>query len=134
MPHDWASIAHILGPVLDRIDDATRDVQLLIVCADAEAAAGASASLVRLAGARPLRAIAATSARRAARLLRLDGAQAVAGAAPELLALVQSSTLKLEQIRCVVLAWVDELIAGGEESMLETLMAEIPKDAARIVA
>ena len=133
MPHDWASIAHILGPVLDRIDDATRDVQLLIVCADAEAAAGASASLVRLAGARPLRAIAATSARRAARLLRLDGAQAVAGAAPELLALVQSSTLKLEQIRCVVLAWVDELIAGGEESMLETLMAEIPKDAARIV-
>ena len=26
-----------------------------------------------------------------------------------------------------------ELIAGGEESMLETLMAEIPKDAARIV-
>ena len=66
-------------------------------------------------------------------MLRLDGAQAVAGAPPELLALVQSSTLKLEQIRCVVLAWVDELIAGGEESMLETLMAEIPKDAARIV-
>jgi ATP-dependent RNA helicase DeaD len=133
MPHDWASIAHILAPVVDRIDDATGDVQLLIVCADAEAAAGASASLVRLAGSRPLRALAATSARRAARLLRLGGAQAVAGAPPELLALVQGSSLKLEQVRCVVLAWVDELIAGGEESMLETLMAEIPKDAARIV-
>ena len=133
MPHDWASIAHVLAPVLDRIDDATHDVQLLIVCADAEAAAAASASLVRLAGARPLVAIAATSARRAARLMRLRGAQAVAGAPPELLALVQGSSLKLEQVRVVMLAWVDELIAGGEERMLETLMAEIPKDAARIV-
>ena len=137
MPHDWASLAHVLAPVLDRIDDASYDVQLLIVCADAEAAASASASVVRLAGSRPLRAIAATTARRAARLLRhladSPGAQVVAGAPPELLSLVQSSSLKLQQVRCVVLAWVDELIAGGEESMLETLMAEIPKDAARIV-
>ena len=133
MPHDWASIAHILAPVLDRIDDAGTTVQLLIVCADAEAAAGASASVVRLAGGRPLHAIAATSARRATRLLRGGGAQVVAGAPPELLALIQGSSLKLDQVRCVVLAWVDELIAGGEEGMLETLMAEIPKDAARIV-
>ncbi len=133
MPHDWASIAHILAPVLDRIDDAARDVQLLIVCADAEAAAAASASVVRLAGSRPLHALAATTARRATPLLRAGGAQMVAGAPPELLALVQGSALKLDQVRCVVLAWVDELIAGGEESMLETLMAEIPKDAARVV-
>lgn len=133
MPHDWASVAHILAPVLDRIDDAARDVQLLIVCADAEAAAGASASVVRLAGSRPLHALAATTARRSAPLLRAGGAQVVSGAPPELLALVQGSALKLDQVRCVVLAWVDELIAGGEESMLETLMAEIPKEAARVV-
>jgi ATP-dependent RNA helicase DeaD len=133
MPHDWASIAHILAPVLDRIDDTSRDVQLLIVCADAEAAAAASASVVRIAGSRPIHAIAATSARRAARLLRAGGAQVVAGAPPELLTLVQGSSLKLDQVRCVVLAWVDELIAGGEESMLETLMAEIPKEAPRVV-
>jgi ATP-dependent RNA helicase DeaD len=133
MPHDWASIAHILAPVLDRIDEAARDVQLLIVCADAEAAAGASASVVRLAGSRSLNALAATTARRATPLLRAGGAQVVAGAPPELLALVQGSALKLDQVRCVVLAWVDELIAGGEESMLETLMAEIPKEAPRVV-
>lgn len=137
MPHDWASLAHVLAPVLDRIDDALHEIQLLIVCADAEAAASASASVVRLAGSRPLRAIAATTARRAARLLRgvagTPGAQVVAGAPPELLALVQGSSLKLQQVRCVVLAWVDELIAGGEESLLETLMAEIPKEAPRII-
>ena len=137
MPHDWASLAHVLAPLLDRIDDGLHEVQLLIVCADAEAAASASASVVRLAGNRPLRAVAATTARRAARLLRgvagAAGPQVVAGAPPELLALVQGSSLKLQQVRCVVLAWVDELIAGGEESMLETLMAEIPKEAARTV-
>src|SRR5437588_9960770 len=75
MPHDWASIAHVLSPVLDRIDEGIHDVQLLIVCADAEAAAGASASVVRLVGSRALNAIAATTARRAARLLRVGGAQ-----------------------------------------------------------
>lgn len=133
MPHDWASIAHILGPLLDRLDDASREVQLLIVCADAEAAAAAAASVVRLAGGRPLRALAATSARRAGRLLKVSGAQVVAGAPAELLTLVQGSTLKLERVRLAVLAWVDELIAGGEEGMLETLMAEVPKDAARVV-
>lgn len=133
MPHDWASMAHILAPLLDRLDDASRDVQLLIVCADAEAAAAASASVVRLAGARALHALAATSARRAGRMLRVAGAQVVAGASTELLTLVQGSTLKLEHVRAVVLAWVDELIAGGDEGMLETLMAEVPKDAARVV-
>jgi ATP-dependent RNA helicase DeaD len=140
MPHDWASITHVLAPVLDRIDDTLPDVQLLIVCADAEAAAAASASVVRLAGTRSLHAIAATTARRAARLLRATpagdgggGSQVVAGAPPELLALVQGSSLKLQHVRCVVLAWVDELLAGGEESMLETLMGELPKDAPRIV-
>jgi ATP-dependent RNA helicase DeaD len=50
-----------------------------------------------------------------------------------LLALVQGSSLKLSQVRHVVLAWVDELIAGGDESMLETIMAELPKEAARVV-
>ena len=133
LPHDWASIAHVLAPVLDRVDDATRDLQLLIVTADAEAAAAASASVVRLAGGRAIEALAATSARRASRLLTIRPAHVVAGAPAELLALVQASSLKLEHVRIAVLAWVDELIAGGEEGALETLMAEIPKDAARVV-
>jgi ATP-dependent RNA helicase DeaD len=89
--------------------------------------------VVRLAGGRAVHALAATSARRAARLLKVAVAQVVAGAPAELLALVQGSTLKLERVRVVVLAWVDEVIAGGEEAMLETLMAEVPKEAARVV-
>lgn len=133
MPHDWASVAHVLAPLLDRVDEAASDVQLLIVCADAEAAAAASASIVRIVGTRAIGAIAATSSRRASRLLKAGGTQVVAGAPPELLTLVQGSTLKLEHLRAVVLAWVDELIAGGEEGVLETLMAEVPKDAARVV-
>src|SRR5690349_6501592 len=98
MPHDWASIAHVLAPLLDRLDESSHEVQLLIVCADAEAAAAAAASVVRLAGARERRALAATSARRAGRLLKSTGPQVVAGAPPELLTLVQGSTLKLEPV------------------------------------
>lgn len=134
MPHDWASVTHLVGPMLDRLDDSTREVQLLIVAADAEGAAAASASVVRLAAGRSIDAVAATSARRAARLLRTRPAQVVAGPPAELLALVQGSSLKLEHVRIVVLAWVDELLAGGGEPALETLMAAIPKDAARVIA
>jgi hypothetical protein len=31
MPHDWASIAQFLGPLLDRVDDAVREVQVVII-------------------------------------------------------------------------------------------------------
>ena len=133
LPHDWASIAHFLGPVLERVDPASRDVQVLVVTADAEAAAAIAAASVRLAGGRELVPLAATSARRATRLLRVRPAHIVAGTAEELLALVQSATLKLENVKTIVLAWVDELVAATGESALEILLADAPKETARIV-
>jgi len=133
LPHDWASIAHFLGPALDRVDASKRDVQLLVVTSDAEAAAAVAASCVRLAGERAIVSLAATSAKRAERLLRARPAHVVAGTAEELLALVQSTSLKLEHVKAIVLAWVDELVASSGESALETLLADAPKDTARVV-
>ena len=133
LPHDWASIAHFLGPVLDRIDVNSRDVQALVITADAEAGVAVAASCVRLAGSRDIVPLAATAARRAARVLLARPAQLVAGTADELLALMQSSSLKLEHLKVIVLAWVDELAASSGESALETLLADAPKDTARIV-
>jgi ATP-dependent RNA helicase DeaD len=133
LPHDWASIAHFLGPVLERVDESVPDVQLLIITADAEAAAAIAASTVRLATSRKLVPLAATSARRAARLLRARPAQIVAGTPEELLSLVQGATLKLEHLRAIVLAWVDEIAGAGGDSSLETLLADAPKETARIV-
>ena len=133
LPHDWASIAHFLGPVLDRVDASSRDVQVVVVTADAEAAAFVAASCVRLAGSRSVFPLAATSARRAGRLLRSHPAHLVAGTAEELLALMQESSLKLEHVKTIVLAWVDELVASSGESALETLLADAPKDTARVI-
>ena len=59
---------------------------------------------------------------------------AVAGPAPELSALVRSSLLKLDTVRTVVLAWADDILAEGPEtiSALEGLLGEIG-DAGRVI-
>src|SRR5512141_2831895 len=44
MPHDWASIGQFLGPLLERVDDGVREVQLLIITSDADAAAAVTAA------------------------------------------------------------------------------------------
>ena len=133
MPHDWPSIAYFLGPLLERVDAGLREVQLLVVTPDAETAADVAAAAVRLVEDRGISVLAATAARRASRLLRLQPAQVVAGAPDELLQLVKSTTLKLTQVRAVALAWVDELVAAGAEGALETLFADVPKEAARTI-
>ncbi len=69
MPHDWASIAQFLEPLIGKIDAATRDVQLLVVTPDADSAAAVAAGAVKLVGA-DVQIIAATSAPRAARLMK----------------------------------------------------------------
>jgi hypothetical protein len=133
LPHDWASVAHFLGPALERLDPSAAEVQMLVVTADADAAAAIAGAAARLADPRTLRAVPATNARRAARLLRARPAHIVAGAPAELLSLVQGATLKLDAVRVVVLAWADEILAVGAAGALETLLADVPKGAARVI-
>jgi ATP-dependent RNA helicase DeaD len=89
---------------------------------------------VRIAGDGGLDIVPITSARRGARLLAGRAAHVVVGTPDELLALSRSAMLKLESLRVVVLAWADELLDVGATDALETIMAETPKEAARIVA
>lgn len=133
IPHDWASIAHFLGPALERMDETTRDAQLVVLTSDAELAAAVAASAVRIIGDRPIDVLAATSSARAARLLRQRPAQVIAGSGPVLVELLRGSALKLESVRMVAVAWADELTGPEDQAGIETLMAELPKDAARIV-
>ena len=133
MPHDWASISQFLEPLLARVDATQSGLQLLVVTPDAEVAAAASAAAVRLLPSPDTQIIAATSAPRAARLLELQPAQVLAGSASTLLELVRGSAVKLDTARAVCIAWADELIARGEDASLELLMAELPKEAARVV-
>lgn len=133
LPHDWTSMSQFLEPMLDRVDDASQSVQMLVLTADAEAAAAVMAASVRLTEGRSVGLLAATSPARAARLIRIRPAQVLAGTPDTIVDLVRSAALKLDSVKGICIAWTDELIAQGGAPALETLMAELPKDAARTI-
>lgn len=128
LPEDWPAAGAVIEPLLDRLDPTVIAPQLLVVTSDSEAAAPIAG---RLAGA-GLRVLAATEARRATRVQRSSPAQVIVGPPEVLVGLLQSTVLKLDAIRAVVLAWADEL-DGAATRALETLMAELPKDSIRVV-
>jgi ATP-dependent RNA helicase DeaD len=133
MPHDWASISQFLAPVLHRVDDASPQLQALVVTSDPELAAAAAAAAVKVLEGRTAVVLAATSAKRAARLLRIRPAQVVAGPPETLVELVRAAALKLDTVRAVCIAWADELLSKEALGALEILMVDLPKDASRTV-
>jgi len=133
MPWDWSAAEQVLGTLLDRVDISRAEPQLLIVTADAENAAQAAAAIVRIAGNRDIRVVAATASPRAARLLKQFPAQVITGAPAELVALLQGSALKPESVRGVLFAWLDPILETPDAQPLETLLGELPKEGARVV-
>jgi ATP-dependent RNA helicase DeaD len=133
MPLDWSGAERVLSTLVDRIDPARAETQLLIVAPDAESAAAAADAIVRIAADRPVRVIAATASPRAARLLKSSPAHVVTGAPSELVTLLQGSALKPESVRGVVFAWLDPILGSADAQPLETLLGELPKEGARVV-
>jgi ATP-dependent RNA helicase DeaD len=133
MPWDWSAAEQVIGTLLDRVDISRSEPQLLIVTADAENAAQAAAAIVRIAGNRDVRVVAATASPRAARLLKQFPAQVITGAPAELVALLQGSALKPESVRGVLFAWLDTILETPDAQPLETLLGELPKEGARVV-
>jgi ATP-dependent RNA helicase DeaD len=133
VPLDWSAAERVLATLVDRIDPAKAETQLLIVTADAEHAAAAAQALVAAIGDRAIGVVAATASPRASRLLRNAPAHVVTGAPAELVVLLQSSALKLQEVRGIVLAWLDPILETPDATPLETLLGELPKDAARVV-
>jgi ATP-dependent RNA helicase DeaD len=133
MPWDWSAAEQVLDTLLDRLDTSRAEPQLLIVTADAENAAQAASTIVRIAGNRDVRVVAATASPRAARLLKQFSAQVIIGAPAELVALMQGSVLKPESVRGVLFAWLDAILDTAEAKPLETLLGELPKEGARVV-
>ncbi|MEP6731475.1 MAG: DbpA RNA binding domain-containing protein [bacterium] len=133
MPQDWSAAEGVLATLVDRIDAARAETQLLVVTADAEHAAAAAHAIVAVIGDRPITVLAATASPRAARLLRTSPAHIVAGAPAELVTLLQGSALKPESVRGMVFAWLDPILETPDAAPLETLLGELPKDCARVV-
>lgn len=133
--HDWASISYFLAPLIERVDDKAAEVQVLVLAADAEAAASISGAAVKMAGERDIGIIAATSTARSARLLKTLPAHVVIGDPTTILELVRGSSLRLSTIRSVAFAWADAMLAeAGASDAIATLLADIPKEATRTIA
>lgn len=134
LPHDTTAAAGAVAPVLERLDRDVGELQVLFVTPDPEAAIALARHVLAAPQAAGLRIIPASSTRRASRLLRARPAHGVIGAPTELLELVRTSVLKLEQLRALVLAWADEIATDpASTEALEAVLAEIPKEAARTI-
>ncbi len=141
LPQDWGTIPAFLGASLDRLDADASELQLLVVTADADTAlavaelalarrgVGTSGAPLVLPISRPERAARQLAARQAAGNLPA----VVAGTPAALAALIRGSTVKLDTVRTLALAWVDEILAGPEAADLEAVLAEVPREAARIL-
>jgi ATP-dependent RNA helicase DeaD len=123
----------VVSPIVDKIDASRAETQLLVVTADAESAAAAAGSLLAIGAERGVRVMAVTSSPRAARLLKSSPPHVVCGAPTELVALLQSSALKPDSVRGLVLAWLDPILGTPEAQPLENLLGELPKEGARMV-
>ncbi|MDE3126761.1 MAG: DEAD/DEAH box helicase [Gemmatimonadota bacterium] len=132
LPPDWAHAASFLAPAIERLDPAGAAPQMLVVAPDPDVATILAAAALALARPAGLSATAATSARRAARALRERASAIVVGDAPTIVALLRASALKLDGVRQLVLAWLDDQLAA-HEGALEVVLAEVPKDAARTI-
>ena len=136
LPHTTESIAEFLTPALARVDPAAGGTQVVVVTRDPETALTISETVLRLSGPTGIEVVPVTSASRAARIFKTRPVLAVAGTAPELGGLVRASLLKVDSVKCVVLAWADDILADGPETVaaLEALLGELGEANRVIVA
>lgn len=135
LPRSMASVPNFLTGPLERLDPTAGTTQVLVITADAETAVALAEAVLRMTGPAGIELVPITSPRRARRLLAERPVLAAAGSPRDIRDLLKGSQLKLEAVKSVVLAWADEILSAGEEEVaaLEAVMAEIPRDAARIV-
>ncbi len=133
LPRTTDALTRVVTPALERVDVTEPNLQVLVITPDAETAIIAGEVVLAMTGAQGIEVVPVTSANRAARLLADRPAHAVAGPAIELEALVQRSAVKLDGVKSVILAWMDDEASVIPDAMaaLEALMAEVPKDADR---
>ena len=65
--------------------------------------------------------------KRAGRIFKTQPVLAVAGTASELSELIRASVLKVDTVRTIALAWVDDILEEGPETIaaLEVLLGEL---------
>ena len=133
LPHAPNVVARFLGPALDRVAADADATQLIVLTADADTALAISdvARAMRANETAPI--VPITAVGRGSRLLASRTSPAIAATPSMLVSLLRSSSVKLDQVRTVVIAWADELFDAREEDALEIVLSEVPKEASRVV-
>jgi len=136
LPHTTESIAEFLTPALARVDASAGGTQVVVVTRDAETSLTISEAVLKLLGPTGIEVVPITNASRAGRIFKSRPVLAIAGPATELSGLVRASLLKLDAVKLVVLAWVDDILESGplEVAALEALLAEAGEASRVIVA
>ena len=132
MPHTPAAMGRILNAALDRVT-ADGGTQLLVLTPDTDTAVALAGVGGTATGGTSARIVAITSAPRGTRILASRPVSAIAATPSAVVALLRASAVKLEGIRTIVIAWADEMVETRENEALEVVLAEIPKEASRIV-
>ncbi len=132
LPHAQNVVARFLGPALERVSADATATQLLILTPDADTAL-AIGDAARALGPQATPVIPVTAAARGSRLLASRVAPAIAAAPSTVVSLMRSSSIKLEAVRTVIVAWANEVFDAKEDEALEIVLAEIPKEASRIL-
>src|SRR5450759_455456 len=134
LPHTTESIAEFLSPALARVDPSAGGTPVVVVTRDGETALAISESFLRLSGPTGIEVVPITSAARAGRIFKTRPVLAVAGTPAELLELVRASLLKLDTVRIVAIAWADDILEEGADTVtaLEGVLGEL-SDAGRII-
>jgi ATP-dependent RNA helicase DeaD len=129
------SVPRFLTGPLERVDPIAGGTQLVVLTQDPEGALALAEAVLAMTGMAGIELFPVTTARRAARLIKGRPVLAIAGTPADLAELIRGTHLKLQDVRTVVLAWVDDLLGGDPEAnaALELVMTEMPKDAARVL-
>jgi ATP-dependent RNA helicase DeaD len=135
LPQSIDSVPRFLTGPLERVDPSAGGTQLVVLTQDPESAVALAEAVLAMTGMAGIELLPVTSPRRAARLMKGRPVLAIAGTPTDLAELIRGTHLKLQAVRTVVLAWVDDLLEGDPEAnaALELVMTELPKDAARAV-
>ena len=131
MPPDWSRIARHLAPALERATGEDPAVRLLVLVPDSGAALALTRALAELDAADGRRLVAGTSPARLQRLLGAGPADAVIGSPDAIAAALAASAIKLADLKTIVFAAADEM--DHEADALATVLAEVPKEAARMM-
>jgi hypothetical protein len=135
LPRTTDALARVILPGLERIDPSQASLQVMIVTPDAESAVVVGNTIAAVSGAHGVEVLPVTSANRAARMLTERPVHAIAGPATEIQALIQRSAIKLDALRTIVLAWIDDDLANSPLTLpaLESIFGELPKETTRVM-